>query len=74
MPTEKTKARFFEPMLLLNTSSLPEGEEWEYEILCGGLHKISYVAHSIMWLHRSRERFESITTRENHNIISLPKT
>ena len=33
MPTEKTKARFFEPMLLLATSSLPEGDEWEYELV-----------------------------------------
>jgi hypothetical protein len=71
---KKTKARFFEPMQLLATNALPEGEDWEYELLCGGLHNSSYVAHSVMWLPRSRERFESIATRENHNIIWLPKT
>jgi hypothetical protein len=32
MPTEKTKARFFEPMLLLATRSLPEAEDREYEL------------------------------------------
>jgi hypothetical protein len=29
MPAEKTETRFFEPMLLLATGSLPEGDDWE---------------------------------------------
>jgi hypothetical protein len=60
-----SKAHFIEPMLLLRTEKLPEGSDWAYEVLCGGLHNNSYVAHSVMWLHRSRERFESIATRES---------
>jgi hypothetical protein len=43
------KARFIEPMLLLRTDKLPEGKDWLYEILCGGLHKISCVAPFVMW-------------------------
>lgn len=36
----KTKARFFEPMLLLATSSLPEGDDWEYELKLDGYRAI----------------------------------
>jgi ATP-dependent DNA ligase len=41
MPAEKIKACFFEPMLLLATSSLPEGEEWEYDLKLDGYRAIS---------------------------------
>jgi hypothetical protein len=32
MPDRKTRATFVEPMLLLLTEKLPEGEDWLYEI------------------------------------------
>jgi hypothetical protein len=31
-------AKFIEPMLLLRTEKLPEGDPWAYELLCGGPH------------------------------------
>jgi hypothetical protein len=65
----KGKAAFVEPMLYLAVAKLPEGDEWQYELLCGGSHNSSYVVHSVMWLPRSRERFERIATRENHNTM-----
>jgi ATP-dependent DNA ligase len=42
MPTEKTKARFFEPMLLLAINALPEGEDWEYELKLDGYRAIAF--------------------------------
>ena len=33
-------ARFVEPMQCLAVAKLPEGADWEYEILCGLPHKI----------------------------------
>ena len=42
-------ASFIETMDCLPVSKLPDGPEWTYEILCGGPHKISSVAPSIMW-------------------------
>ena len=32
MASAQTKARFIEPMLLLRTDRLPEGDAWEYEL------------------------------------------
>jgi hypothetical protein len=32
MASAQTKARFIEPMLLLRTNRLPEGDAWEYEV------------------------------------------
>jgi hypothetical protein len=40
---------FIETMDCLAIPKIPEGPEWTYEILCGGPHKISSVAPSIMW-------------------------
>lgn len=42
MPTNKTKAGFIEPMLLLPVSSLPEGEAWGYELKLDGYRAIGY--------------------------------
>ena len=41
MPTQKTKERFFEPMLLLATSNLPQGDEWGYELKLDGYRAIA---------------------------------
>jgi ATP-dependent DNA ligase len=37
-----TKARFFEPMLLLATHALPEGDDWEYELKLDGYRAIGF--------------------------------
>ncbi len=38
---KNTKGRFFEPMLLLATNALPEGDEWGYELKLDGYRAIS---------------------------------
>lgn len=45
MALRPTKARFFEPMLLLATNAFPEGADWEYELLCAGPHTVRTVIH-----------------------------
>jgi bifunctional non-homologous end joining protein LigD len=42
MPADKTEARFFDPMLLLATSALPEGDDWEYELKLDGYRAIAF--------------------------------
>jgi len=42
------KAEFIDTMDCLPVTKLPEGPEWTYEVLCGGQHKISYVAPKLM--------------------------
>src|SRR5436305_1365771 len=42
IPAKKTKARFFDPMLLVATNSLPEGEDWEYELKLDGYRAIAF--------------------------------
>lgn len=41
MPDKTVKARFFEPMLLLRTEKLPEGEHWSYEIKFDGYRTLA---------------------------------
>jgi hypothetical protein len=48
-----TKARFFEPMLLLAANSLPEGDDWEYELKLDGYRAIGYKSNGKVHL-RSR--------------------
>jgi ATP-dependent DNA ligase len=38
---DNTKARFFAPMLLLATKSLPEGDDWDYELKLDGYRAIA---------------------------------
>jgi len=42
MPVKKTTAGFFDPMLLLATTSLPEGEGWAYELKLDGYRAIPF--------------------------------
>ena len=42
MANSQTKARFIEPMLLLRTNRLPEGDTWEYEVKLDGYRAIAF--------------------------------
>jgi len=42
MANSQTKARFIEPMLLLRTDRLPEGDTWEYEVKLDGYRAIAF--------------------------------
>ncbi len=42
MPTPITKARFVEPMLLLRSETLPEGEGWAYELKLDGYRAVGF--------------------------------
>jgi bifunctional non-homologous end joining protein LigD len=53
MPTTTAKARFFEPMLLLATSSLPEADDWGYELKLDGYRAIGFKSNGKVQL-RSR--------------------
>ncbi len=41
MPEPRAKARFVEPMLLLRTERLPEGDDWLYEIKLDGYRALA---------------------------------
>jgi bifunctional non-homologous end joining protein LigD len=41
MPTQETKARFIEPMLLKRVQSLPEGPNWAYEVKLDGYRALA---------------------------------
>ena len=41
MPAGQTKARFFEPMLLQRSNSLPEGANWAYEVKLDGYRALA---------------------------------
>src|SRR4051812_34938158 len=47
---KKVKARFLEPMLLLKTDKLPEGNEWLYELKHDGYRGIAYKAGGKLYL------------------------
>lgn len=49
------KASFIEAMECLPVAKLPAGPEWTYEILCGGPHKISFVASGVRDAFLARE-------------------
>jgi DNA ligase D-like protein (predicted ligase) len=42
MATPVTKARFVEPMLLLRSETLPEGEDWAYELKLDGWRAVAF--------------------------------
>jgi bifunctional non-homologous end joining protein LigD len=48
-----SSARFIEPMLLLRTDALPDGEQWLYELKLDGYRAIAFKRDGIVHL-RSR--------------------
>ena len=53
VPPTKTRARFIEPMLLLKTDSLPDGEGWVHELKVDGYRAIAFKTGGTLHL-RSR--------------------
>jgi bifunctional non-homologous end joining protein LigD len=53
VPPPSASARFIEPMLLLRTDSLPDGEQWLYELKLDGYRAIAFKCDGILHL-RSR--------------------
>src|ERR1051325_4991515 len=42
MAKPKAKAQFIDPMLLLRTDKLPEGDDWQYELKLDGYRAIAF--------------------------------
>src|SRR5262249_28758993 len=51
--TDKTKASFIPPMLLVRTDKLPEGEDWLYELKLDGYRSVAFKTGGKVYL-RSR--------------------
>jgi bifunctional non-homologous end joining protein LigD len=52
-PPRSASARFIEPMLLLRTDSLPDSEQWLYELKLDGYRAIAFKRDGVVHL-RSR--------------------
>src|ERR1700678_2221960 len=59
MPQRKFKAHFIEPVLLMRTDTLPEGEDWAYEIKLDGYRCLAMKTNRRGEL-RSRNRYAPI--------------
>jgi hypothetical protein len=49
------KAKFIEPMLLLRSAKLPEGDHWTYEIKWDGYRAIAFKTGGTVHLHSQRQ-------------------
>jgi hypothetical protein len=65
----RSRMTFVELMLAKPVPQLPEGANWQYELLCGRPHKISYVVQSVMWLPKTEAVFTAPQLAKIHNII-----
>ena len=48
--TSQGKAHFIEPILLLRTENLPEGESWRYEIKLDGFRVSLKLTAGVPWM------------------------
>ena len=71
--TEKVKARFVEPMLLLPKSDLPSGEKWRYELKLDGYRAISFKSSGAISLRsRNNKDFSARYPAVVHALAGMP--
>jgi bifunctional non-homologous end joining protein LigD len=56
-------AKFVEPMLLLRTDALPEGERWEYQLKLDGYRAIAFKSKGTVHLRSRNDKDFSLAIR-----------
>jgi bifunctional non-homologous end joining protein LigD len=70
MPDQKIKARFIEPMLLLRTEKLPEGQDWLHELKFDGYRAMAIKSSGVVPLDENgRPSFNSL---QNYGSAGAP--
>jgi bifunctional non-homologous end joining protein LigD len=71
LPPSKVQAKFVDPMLLLRTEKLPEGDGWLYELKLDGFRAVAFKTGGKVHL-RSRNN-KDFTTKYSAIVIALAK-